>query len=589
MTTDQAETSPLKRALAACRASFLFAAGFSAVVNVLALVAPIYTMQVFDRVISSRSTETLVYLSLLALVALGTLALLDLARMLILARVGAFLERRLAPEAIQRNIDHMLRDQPGRSDALQDLGQVRSFLSGVGICAAFDLPWIPIYFAVAWLIHPVMGQLALAGATLLIAIALVNEVVSREPTMRATAASRQVARSVNASYRNAEVIDAMGMQPALMSRWAAQIDQQQRAERQAINRSNAASGLSKFIRMALQILLMGVGAWLVMQQDMTAGAMMAASIIVGRALHPVEQTIGVWKNFVNAREAFGRLQRFLAEKPLHRETMRLPEPKGNLSVENVSYAHPKARDTLALQNVSFALSAGQSVAVVGPSGSGKSTLMRLIVGVAEPRQGFVRLDGADMAAWNREEIGHQIGYLPQDVELFAGTVRANIARMTEGDPELVAAAAKLAGVHDLILRLPEGYETQIGDAGTRLSAGERQRIALARALYGMPKLVVLDEPDSNLDTDGEASLIRALRTLKERGVTVVATTHRPTLVEALDNVLALRGGKVAMFGPRASVIAQLAANRPPQTVAMRQQQGVIGYGDARQRRNAVTG
>jgi ATP-binding cassette subfamily C protein/ATP-binding cassette subfamily C protein EexD len=589
MSTDQAETSPLKRALAACRVSFLFAAGFSAIVNVLALVAPIYTMQVFDRVISSRSTETLIYLSLLALIALATLALLDLARMLILARVGAFLERRLAPEAIQRNIENMLRDQPGRSDALQDLGQVRAFLSGAGICAAFDLPWIPIYFAVAWLVHPVMGQLALAGATLLIAVALVNEVASREPTMRATAASRQVARSVNSSFRNAEVIDAMGMQPALMARWAGQIDQQQRAERQAINRSNFASGLSKFIRMALQVLLMGIGAWLVMQQDMTAGAMMAASIIVGRALQPVEQTIGVWKNFVNAREAFGRLQRFLTDKPLHRETMRLPEPKGNLSVENVSYAHPKARDTLALQNVSFALSAGQSVAVVGPSGSGKSTLVRLIVGVAEPRQGFVRLDGADMAAWSRDEIGHQIGYLPQGVELFAGTVRANIARMTEGDPEQVAAAAKLAGVHDLVLRLPEGYETQIGDAGARLSAGERQRIGLARALYGMPKLVVLDEPDSNLDTDGEASLIRALRTLKERGVTVVATTHRPSLVEALDNVLALRAGKVAMFGPRASVIAQLAANRTPQPVAMRQQPGVIGYGDARQRRNLVTG
>ncbi|MCC7048937.1 MAG: type I secretion system permease/ATPase [Alphaproteobacteria bacterium] len=585
---EQAETSPLRRALAACRVPLFFAAGFSAAVNVLALVAPIYTMQVFDRVISAHSVDTLIYLSLLALFALGTLALLDLARMLILARIGAFLERRLAPEAIQRSIENVLRDQPGRSDALQDLAQVRSFLSGAGICAAFDLPWMPIYFGVAWLVHPVMGQLALAGATLLLAIALVNEMSGREPTMRATAASRQVARTVHASYRNAEVIDAMGMQPALMGRWAGLIDQQQRHERKAVNRANFATGLSKFIRMALQILLMGIGAWLVMQQDMTAGAMMAGSIIVARALQPVEQTIGVWKHFVNAREAFSRLQRFLAEPPLRREMMRLPDPRGNLSVESVSFAHSRAKDALALQNVSFALTAGQSVAIVGPSGSGKSTLARLIVGVSQPRQGYVRLDNADMASWSREQIGSQIGYLPQDVELFAGTVRANIARMGDGDPEAVAAAAKLAGVHDLILRLPEGYETQIGDAGMRLSAGERQRIGLARALYCMPKLVVLDEPDSNLDTDGEASLIRALRTMKERGTTVVATTHRPTLVEALDNVLALRAGKVTMFGPRASVIAQLAANRPPQGASPRP--SVVGYGsvDARRGRNVVT-
>jgi len=569
MSIDQPDAGAFKGALTACRLSFVFAAVLSAIVNILALVAPVYTMQVFDRVLAARSGETLVFLSLMALVGIATLGLLDLARMMLLARIGAFLERRLAPDAIQRSIENSLRDQPRGVDALQDLAQVRMFLGGAGVCAVFDLPWLPIYVAVAWVIHPMMGQLALAGAALLFAVAVLNEAIVRDPTKRATAVSRQMMRSVQTSFRNAEVIDSMGMHGALLNQWAGQIDQQQRWDRSASNRANVAVGFSKFLRMALQILLMACGAWLVIQQDMTAGAMMAGSIIVARALQPVEQTIGVWKHAMNTREALRRLKRFFAEPGLRRETMPLPSPRGHLSVENIAYAHPRAKDAMALSNVSFALAAGQGVAVVGPSGSGKSTLMRLLVGVAQPRQGFVRMDGADIFTWDRQQIGQHLGYLPQDVELFAGSVRANIARMEDGDPEAVAAAAKLAGVHDLILRLPEGYETQIGEAGMRLSAGERQRIGLARALYGNPRLVVLDEPDSNLDADGEASLIRAIRVLKERGTTVVATTHRTSLVEALDHVLGLRGGKVTMFGPRANVVAQLAAGRAAQPFPVR--------------------
>jgi len=589
MSVDPSDSGPFKGALGACRSSLGIAAVFSAIVNVLALVAPVYTMQVFDRVLTSRSSETLVYLSLMALVGLATLALLDLARSMILARVGAFLERRLAPTAIRRSLENSLRDQPRNSDAVQDLSQVRQFLGGNAICAMFDLPWLPIYVIVAWMVHPVMGQLAVAGAATLFLVAVLNEIAVRDPAKRAMQASRRMMRSVNTSFRNAEVVDAMGMHAPLMARWSDQIDEQQRWDRSAGNRANTAVTMSKFLRMALQIVLMASGAWLVIHQEMTAGAMMAGSIIVARALQPVEQTIGVWKHAMSAREAFRRLKAFFAEPPLRRETMPLPAPRGELGVENVSYAHAANKDAMALSNVSFALPAGQSMAVIGPSGSGKSTLMRLLVGVALPRRGFVRLDGADMFAWDRAQIGGHVGYLPQDVELFAGTVRQNIARMTDGDPDAVAAAAKLAGVHELILRLPKGYETQIGEGGARLSAGERQRIGLARALYGKPRLVVLDEPDSNLDTDGEASLINAIRALKDEGVTIVATTHRPNLVEALDYVLGLRAGKVTMYGPRQAVLAQLAAGRPTHALPGRGGPVPIGVSELRARRGAAAG
>lgn len=551
----------LRAALSACRREFWTVGLFSGVVNLLQLTVSIYMLQLFDRVYATRSSETLWLLTLIAVAALVLLAILEACRGIVMARLAAWVEARVAPEGFLRGVEAELRGRPYRMEALRDLGLLRGWLGSPGALAVYDVPWVPIYLAVIFLLHSWLGWMALGGAVLLFVLTLATEWLTA-PLLR-EAGARQIAsqRRAEATARNAEVIDSMGMARPLLASWQASLEQAAEPARRAADRAAVLLAVGRFARLALQVAILGLGAWLVLRQDLTPGASIAASIILGRALAPVEQLIGGFKQLVAARSAYRRLTQFLALPRLRAEGKPLPAPQGRLAAERVVYAFPPTAGvgppTPVLKGVSFALEPGESLAIVGPSAAGKTTLLRLITGTLAPSSGAVRLDGADVHLWQREDFGRYIGYLPQDVELFDGTVFQNIARMGEAPPEAVYDAAKLAGCHEMILRLPQGYETEIGEGGQHLSGGQRQMIGLARALFGSPRLVVLDEPNSNLDGDAEARLAGSLGELKQRGTTVVVVSHRPALVQAVDKVLLLRDGAVEMFGPRVAVLKRL--------------------------------
>lgn len=548
----------LTRALASCRGLFWTVGLFSGVANLLQLTVSLYMMQVFDRVLTTRNTDTLVYLTVIAVAALGVLAALDAIRGAIMRRMAGWMEHRVAPEGFARALEARLHGRPYRMEALRDLSVARGYLGSPGMLAIYDLPWVPVYLLVIFLLSPLLGAVALAGALLLMALTLVSEMVTSRLLREAGSAARATQRRADAIGRNAEVIDSMGMFPAVLAGWQEEVARLIPPQSRAADRASWITGLTRFARLAVQVAILGLGAWLVLRQQMTAGASIAASIVMGRALAPVEQLVGAWKQLVDARQAFARLQVFLALPRLRPEGMRLPTPTGRLSVERLSYVVPGGTEA-ALKGVDFALSPGESLAVIGPSAAGKTTLMRLLVGVAPPSAGHVRLDGADVFLWQREDFGRHVGYLPQDVELFEGTVFRNIARMADSGPEAVFEAAKLAGCHEMILRLPDGYDTQIGEAGAHLSGGQRQLIGLARAFFGDPKFVVLDEPSASLDGEGERALARAIAALKQQGTTVVAVTHRPSLVQAMDKILVLKAGAVVTCGARADVMRQMTA------------------------------
>ncbi len=546
----------------------VLAAAASLVLN-LALLAPaLYMLQVFDRVFASRSIETLVMLSLLAALALGLAYFMDTARARALAWTGRALERRLAPAALES----VLRDASapsGRpdSDLVRDIGQLRSFLAGSGIHALFDSPWVPIYVLVIALMHPVLGLTAAIGAGLLAAIALATEKLTREPVREVVAGSRASARHTEALARNAEVIVGMGMTGAAVSAWQAGQEKLLEAQARAGGATAELGALARIARQGLQVAMLGVGAWLVVGLDASAGIMVAATILFGRALQPLEHLIGGWKAMVGARSAWQRL----GSKPVahsDRPQLTLPAPSGQLELERVGFA-PAANRPAVIKRVSFSLEPGESLGIIGPSASGKTTLVRLMLGIWKPQSGVVRLDGADIANWDRDALGKHVGYLPQDVELFAGTVAENIARLAAVDSHKVVEAARLAHAHEMILRLPQGYETEIGQAGSVLSGGQRQRIALARALYGNPQLVMLDEPNASLDAEGEHALSAALAELKARGTTVVLVGHRPALMSALDKLAVLNEGALEAFGPASAVLARLraVAHQPRQALA----------------------
>ncbi len=552
--------SILTEALARCRGPFVAIAAFSAGVNILMLTAPIYMMQVYDRVLASRSFDTLMFLTIIAVGAMAVLALLEAVRSRILTRANTFLEEALAPGIFERVIGATLQGHTYRADALRDLASVRGFLGGAGVTALFDVPWIPIYVFVIFMIHPVIGWITVAGAVLLFLLALANELSTRRRLAAASVAAMRAMRQVDTAVRNAEVIESMGLFSGFCARWFKDVRLVLTDQERASDRAATILSATKFVRLVLQIVVLAVGAWLVVLQEMTAGAMIAGSIVMGRALAPVEQAIGTWKGLVTAHASYQRLVKFLAGSSHGSEGMSLPAPTGRLSVEAASYGAPNA-DRLILRGVSFALNPGESVAIIGPSGAGKSTLARMAVGVLRPTAGHVRLDGANVSAWVRAEFGQYVGYLPQDVELFDGSVRDNIGRMTDAPASMLVEAAQLAGVHDLVLGLQNGYDTQIGEGGARLSAGQRQRIALARALFGRPRLLVLDEPNSNLDAEGEEALANALRALKRDGSTVAIVTHRPNLLTLVDSILILRDGAVEAFGPRQEVLDVLTRRR----------------------------
>ncbi len=547
--------------IARLRPFFLYAGLFSLAINLLLLAPTLYMLQVFDRVLASRSEETLVVLTVAVAIALFAMSLLEALRSRLLSAAGAALDRKLGPPVLEGLLAQAAK--AGGADyvhGLRDVGTLRGVLTGQGVLSLFDVPWLPLFLLIIFLFHPLLGVVAVAGALIMGLLAIMNERMTREPLERAQVQARRAGRLIDANLRNAEVTAALGMLPAVTRHWMAMNDTALRTQMQATNLGGSFTAATKFMRQFIQIAMLAMGAWLVVDQHVTSGIMIAGTILLSRALAPVESLIASWRGLVEARSAWARLSKLLENESSAIAT-KLPEPKGALKVERAVFG-VKGLERPILRGVSFELAAGETLGIIGPSASGKSTLARLIVGVWRPASGTVRLDGADVAAWPRAELGPYIGYVPQDVELFGGTVAQNIARMGEPDATRVVQAAQRAQVHELILRLPKGYDSEIGDGGASLSPGQRQRIALARALYGDPRLVVLDEPNANLDREGEEGLMQALQRLRAAAVTVVIIAHRPSLLVSADKLLVLRDGAVDLFGARAEVLARVTRPAP---------------------------
>jgi PrtD family type I secretion system ABC transporter len=547
--------SELGAVLATCRGTFVMTALFSSVINLLMVVPSLYMMQVYDRVLHSHSEATLFMLTLITVGLLGTMSLLEVFRSRILVRIGGRLDQRLGERVLAAQFSGSLQRLDGNpAQAMRDFDTVRQFLTGSGIFAFFDAPWAPIFLAIIFLLHPMLGFIALAGGGVLLALAFANNAVTRKPLEAAGRISSALSGAIDSSMRNAEVIEAMGMFQNFRHRWAARQGDVLRLQAQAADRAGVIMGLTKYTRLLLQTAMLGGGAWLAIHEQMSAGCIIASSVLMGRALAPVEQAIGIWKQFLGARVAYRRLNGLLAATTGAADRSNPPRPAGAISADSIR-ATPPGRDTPSLSDLTFELGSGQVLGIIGPSGAGKSTLARLLVGAWRPDAGTVRFDGSDIQSWDAEARGTFVGYLPQDVELFDGTIAENIARFGTLDGEAIVAAARRADVHELILRLPQGYDTSIGRGGSALSGGQRQRIGLARAVFGNPAIVVLDEPNSNLDDDGEAALVHAVSQMKAAGTTVVIISHRPSILSATDQIMVLEAGRIRLIGDRAEVLA----------------------------------
>jgi ATP-binding cassette, subfamily C, bacterial exporter for protease/lipase len=555
-------------ALSEFRSAFRSVGVFSAIINVLMIVPSLYMLQVYDRVLSSRNETTLLMLTLMVLGAYLFMNALELVRSHVLIRVGAQLDMKLNKRVYVASFEHNLKHAGGNAgQSLADLTTIRQFLTGHSLFAFFDAPWFPVYLVVIFLFDWTLGVFALAGTTVLVGLAWANEMVSRKPLAEASSMAIAAGNLATNNLRNAEVMEAMGMLPNLMARWFKLHSQFLQLQAEASEKAGLFNASSKFVRVSMQSLILGLGALLALENRITPGMMIVGSILMGRALAPVDQLIGIWKGWANTRSAYRRLSELLTHHPARPSRMALPRPQGRLAAEAVTVIPPGATAP-ALRNLSFALPAGDALGVVGPSGSGKSTLARVLIGVWPAIAGTVRLDGSDIYQWDKTGLGPHVGYLPQDVELFAGTIGENIARFGEVHAEQVILAAQRAGVHDMVQRLPQGYDTVLGDGGSGLSGGQKQRIGLARALYGDPSLVVLDEPNSNLDDAGEQALLNALNELKQRGTTLVLITHRPNIIGVTQKLMLLRDGMPHMFGPTEQVLAELTrVQNPPKTAA----------------------
>ena len=555
---------------------FFVAAGvFSFFMNMLLLTPSLYMLQVYDRVLGSRSVETLWFLTILLMAALLVMGSMELVRSRLLVRANNAIDAQLAPYLLKKMAEGATSPEGNKySYGLKDLAALKTFLTGPGILALFDAPWMPIAMVILWFMNYYLFLVALAGAVLMFGLTVINELMTRKPLGDASGAGRIAGRHVEIALRNAEVVNAMGMLKGVTNRWAGLNDRMIALQSTASRRAGTISGVTKFVRQAIQSLALGVGAYVVLNDPtFTPGMMIAGTIVLGKALGPIEQLIAGWKGFLEARIAYARLDDFIKAHHLEIEPMELPPPTGQIALEKITFGI-RTTNKVILKDITFALPAGESLGIVGPSAAGKSTLARLLVGVWRPLQGTIRLDGADMASWPSERLGPYIGYLPQDIELFAGSIADNIARLEEPDSDKVIKAAKLTGLHEMILKMPKGYDTYIGDNSEVLSGGQRQRIGLARALYGDPKLVVLDEPNASLDNDGELALLQAMAHMKQMGTTVVIITHKVSLLSSVDKLMVMHDGAVAAFGPRDDVLQ--AIMKQQQAAAQATNQAIAG-------------
>ncbi len=560
----QNNKSELKHILKSFRKSFIYIGLFSMFINMLMLVPSLYMLQVYDRVMVSRSVETLILLTLIVVWLFITMGALNFVRSRIMVRVGTQMDERLNTRLFQA-LNAMSLRYPGKasSQPLNDLTSIRQFITGNGTFAFFDTPWIPFYFALLFIFHFWLGMFAIFAAIVLIVIAILNEVSTKKLMQNANTNNMQSVAMLNAQLRNSEVLHAMGMADAMRERWLQRHLNFLKSQAEASDNAGIWLNMSTTLRMMFQSLMLGLGGYLAITNEISSGMVIAGSILMGRALAPIDQMIGAWKQFGAARTSYKRLEELLKEFPDKEERMSLPPPEGRLQVEALTVVPPGSQQAV-LRAVNFALDAGDALVVMGASAAGKSSLVRAIVGVWPSVAGAVRLDGTEIDHWNRSELGPYIGYLPQDVELFEGTVAENIARFGEMDSEKIVTAAKMAGVDEMIRHLPEGYETLIGVGGATLSGGQRQRVGLARALYGSPALVILDEPNANLDEVGEHALINACMALKKAGTTLILVTHRTNILSIADKILVLAEGMVSSFGRRDEVLQKLTQNTQKQ-------------------------
>ncbi|UCI34521.1 type I secretion system permease/ATPase [Mesorhizobium sp. B4-1-4] len=528
---------------------------FSLLINILLLVIPLYLLQVYDRVLPSSSVETLIYLSAIAVLALAFLGFLDAVRAIYTQRVAATVDRRLGARTFAASLSA---GYAGASlSPLRDLASVCSFIRSRGVAVLFDLPFAPLFLALIYLIHPVLFWLTLAGAVVLFVLVMANQLAIGRNDALSTERSALASQSEQAFTRNAETLRAMGMVKNAAGVWGQHVGEALALHDRSSSANAIFSGISRALRMMLQLAILGAGAWLVLGGKMTAGMIFASSLVSARALQPLDQLIGSWRQIVEARRAWQRLEKALVEHPAQTRKLTLPDPSGAISVEDLIFVAPNARPGAApiIKRLNFRIGAGEAVAIVGPSGAGKSTLARLLVGAAQPTSGFVRIDGADLRTWDENQLGRHIGYLAQEVELFPGSIADNVARFEpDADDVSIIEAAKRAEAHEMILAQPDSYQTRIGPSDRTLSGGERQRIGLARALYGNPRLLLLDEPSAHLDGTGEAALQAMLAAAREAGVTTIVITHRPSIAMACDRVMLLRGGVIEAFGPHSDVL-----------------------------------
>lgn len=562
------DENSLQAALKACKGSFISVGIFSLFVNALMLVPTFYMLQVYGRVVTSGSLSTLAMLTIIMVVLTITNGLLEWIRSRIMVRVSTKLDVILSRDVYRASFKQALATGGMNSSAqpLSDLTSLRQFLTGNGVFAFFDAPWLPIYVAVMFMFHPWYGWMAIGCAIVLVCLAYANEKVTGKAMSDANRENLSASLYTTKNLRNAEVIESMGMLNSLINRWSLRQKKVLLLQSVASDNGGVVSSISKTFRVMVQSLILGLGAYLAVNHEISAGLVIAGSVLLGRALAPIDLIIGSWKGFIAARGQYARLNEILGKLQSEPARMPLPAPQGNITVENLIVGAPGSR-TAIIKGISFTVQAATVVGVIGPSASGKSTLARALLGIWAPQHGSVRLDGADISNWDKAELGPYIGYLPQDIELFEGTISENIARFGDVEAELVVQAAKVAGVHEMILLLPEGYDTVIGSEGVNLSGGQRQRIGLARAIYGTPKLIILDEPNSNLDEVGERALSYALNYLKATGATIFVITHRTSILSQLDRLLVMKDGLLSMYGPSEQVIAELSAKAKNQQKA----------------------